>query len=387
MKDKQPGSFRKTKSGKWEYRIAYTDEYNQHKQKSFSGESKDECLKRADAFLEKRAKYMSGIDVDATIPDILKMKIEDDLNHGFTGEQGYDRNLHTIEIIAKSPIGYIPIYELTEIQINYFLQTLAHTYSNNTISKVYGMLKSAYKLAVYQDIVSKNIMDSSTLRCPKAKKQDKVVKGLSELEQKMFLIALENHKVPSGRNNYKAQLLIELYAGLRMGEINALKPSSIHLTEDGGYIHVDATVSRGINCRPFIKSGTKTEAGVRDVPISKPLIPILKKALKDYRKNPEGLLFYDFKKGSIIETHQVNSFYRRICEKAGIPFMGQHSLRHTFASRCIESGISPYVLKAWMGHTDIHITLDTYADIFARINQKSVSQFNTYIENVIDNPD
>ena len=84
----------------------------------------------------------------------------------------------------------------------------------------------------------------------------------------------------------------------------------------------------------------------------------------------DSLIDYDGK-GGIIETSQVNSFFQRICEKAGVPAMGQHSLRHTFATRCIEAGIQAVVLKKWMGHTDIHITLDTYTDVFDRMNNES----------------
>lgn len=63
------------------------------------------------------------------------------------------------------------------------------------------------------------------------------------------------------------------------------------------------------------------------------------KALETMRPNPEGLVFYDHIKGSIIETTQVNSFFSRITEKAGIPVTGQHALRHSFATRCIEAGV------------------------------------------------
>ena len=341
-------------------------------------------MQRAESFREKLSKHMLGIDVDASIPDLLLRKIQEDLDQGFTGEQGYDRNLHTIEIIKRSIIGSVPIYEITEVQITYLLKSLATKYSNNTLSKIYGMLKAAYKMAVYEDILQTNLMESNSIRCPKSKLKDRDVKGLTEDEYKRFLVALEAHKVPSNRNNYKAQLLIELYAGLRMGEINALKPSDIHLTKDGGYIHVHATVARGLNCRPFIKDGTKTDAGVRDVPISKLLHPVLQEALKNRKKNSLGLLFYDYHKGGIIETTQVNCFFRRICEKADIEYRGQHCLRHTFASRCIESGISPLVLKTWMGHTDIHITLDTYSDVFDRMNQSAVVQLNQYMETITE---
>lgn len=65
-----------------------------------------------------------------------------------------------------------------------------------------------------------------------------------------------------------------------------------------------------------------------------------------------------------------------------VTYHGQHALRHTFATRCIESGNQPVVLKTWMGHTNIHITLDVYADVFDKMNDKSVAQFDTYLDSI-----
>jgi integrase len=79
-------------------------------------------------------------------------------------------------------------------------------------------------------------------------------------------------------------------------------------------------------------------------------------------------------KDGIIETSQVNSFYRRICEAAGIEYNGQHALRHTFATRSIEAGVPPLVLKKWLGHANIHITLDTYSDVFDKMNFESTDK-------------
>lgn len=94
----------------------------------------------------------------------------------------------------------------------------------------------------------------------------------------------------------------------------------------------------------------------------------------------DNLVFYDYNKNSVISTTQVNCYYQRICRDAGILADGQHSLRHTFATRCIESGIPPVVLKNWLGHTDIHITLDTYTDVFKAMDNSAVSTFDQYIE-------
>lgn len=384
MKKKEPGSFRRNKSGGWEYRIYYKNEYDERKLKSFTAKTKEGCLDKAKAFLDKHKMYMKGIAIDATIPELLREKFTLDFEKGYTREQGYDRCMKTIDIIERHDLGKMPIIDVELVHIDAFLRFITK-YSNNTIRKVYSMLCTAFKLAIDQKVIEENLMTEKSLRCPKSKKKDRVVKGLTEEEQKKMLNALEAYKVPKGRNNYKTQLLIELYSGLRMGEINALKPSDIKLTEDGGgFIHVERTVSRGIDSRPFISDSTKTEAGVRDVPISKPLLPIIKKALADTKKNPYGLIFYDYIKGGIIETTQVNLFYRRLCEKADIPFNGQHALRHTFATRCIESGIPAVVLKHWLGHTDIHITLDTYSDVFDRMNSKAVEKFNSYMDTIYE---
>ena len=88
-----------------------------------------------------------------------------------------------------------------------------------------------------------------------------------------------------------------------------------------------------------------------------------------------GLVFYVYLKDDIVGTTQVSNFFRRITEKAGIPVTGQHALRHTFATRCIEAGVPAVVLKKWLGHTNIHITLDTYADVFDRMHFEATDKF------------
>ena len=78
----------------------------------------------------------------------------------------------------------------------------------------------------------------------------------------------------------------------------------------------------------------------------------------------------------------MNCFFQRACEKCDISLRGQHALRHTFATRCIEAGVPPVVLKTWLGHTDIHITLDTYADVFNSMHNDSMNKLNEYINSI-----
>ena len=176
------------------------------------------------------------------------------------------------------------------------------------------------------------------------------------------------------------QLKIELYTGMRMGEINALKIEDVDF--DRGLIRINKTISRGLDDRHYLKESTKTETGTREVPMNDLIRPVFEEAVASAPSNPLGLIFYDTNKKDVISTPQVNSYFRRVCKKAGIEPRGQHTLRHSFASRCIEAGIPPVVLKTWMGHTDIHITMDTYADVFSRMNNSSMKQFEEYAMNL-----
>ena len=112
------------------------------------------------------------------------------------------------------------------------------------------------------------------------------------------------------------------------------------------------------------------------------MIPYLVFALERYQDNSEGLLFYDTVHGKMISTQQVNCFYGRVCKKLGIENNGQHSLRHTYATRAVEAGINPNILKTWMGHSDIHITMDTYADASAMMQNSETALLDAYYKRI-----
>lgn len=85
----------------------------------------------------------------------------------------------------------------------------------------------------------------------------------------------------------------------------------------------------------------------------------------------------------IISTCQVNERFKRICDKYGIrsgDSVNQHMLRHTFATRSMESGMAYDVLQKMIGHRSIKTTIDTYCDVFEANEQKNVNIMNTYLQ-------
>ena len=144
------------------------------------------------------------------------------------------------------------------------------------------------------------------------------------------------------------------------------------------------TVVQGINDRAHVRESTKTRKGMREVPINELVKPVLEDAIAKAPYNRQGLLFFDVNKKDVVTTSQVNCQFKRILAKANISDRGQHALRHTFATRAIEAGVDPTVLRDWLGHTDIHVTLDTYADVFLNMNKDAVDKFVSYTEALRD---
>lgn len=176
--------------------------------------------------------------------------------------------------------------------------------------------------------------------------------------------------------SYKLQFLVQLYSGLRMGEVNALTPEDIDFEHN--LIHVRNTVIF-LNGKSELGDTAKTYTGVRDVPICKKLMPVLQEAMEKMRDNPFHLVFYNHKADKIIGTSSASSSFTRMCKRCGIDLRGSHALRHTFATRCIEAGVPAVVLKKWLGHSDIHVTLDIYADVYDRMHHDAIRMLDEHI--------
>lgn len=366
---------------RYRLQIYYYDNLGAKQRKSFTGKTKQVVREKRNKFSKKLLDNAITYTSSATIPQLLKELANYDYNINIIKATAYQRRIDTITIIEKSFLGNIPISDIQKNMINQYLFSLQSKYSNSTISKVYAAISRAFKIAISRHIVASNPMDDPFLKRPKSAKSDRVIKAFTYEEEKCFLKALKDHKYNYGNNHndYDSMLLIELFAGLRMGEISALTPEDIDLNNN--YIHVSKTVSRGLNNSIFISETPKTENGIRDVPIVPQLKPVLKKCIENYKDNKLNLIFYNYSMDRPITTQQVNDYFSRFCQKYRIKKNGgQHLLRHTYATRCIEAGIPAEVIMKWMGHSDISITINTYCDVFMKMHNDAINLFTKYCD-------
>ena len=103
--------------------------------------------------------------------------------------------------------------------------------------------------------------------------------------------------------------------------------------------------------------------------------------------NKEQLLFKLINQKYTRRTN-VNSELQRILKSQfGITGISTHSLRHSYGTRCVESGMAPVVVQRLMGHTDITVTLNTYTSVFDKFKEAEIDKVNrSYMnENLISN--
>lgn len=346
--------FKENSSDRWVYQY-----YINGRKRKITAKTKPLLMRKIRKRENEEREYKSNI----TIAELLKAHEKEKLDNNLIQISTYGRNLFTIGII-ETGINK-PIKEVTEEDLKEFLTSIIN-YSNSTISKVFIKLKQSYRIALDKELIPKDL--TVKLIKPKSSKKDKEIIALTVDEQKAFLDIVKNSK-------YAMQYIIAIYTGMRMGEINALHIKDIDFKNKT--ININKTVSRDDEYKEFINDTTKTVNGVRVIPINNILMPYL----VDFCKDKHGYLFSD---NRVISTPMVNSEFKRLNNKYKFSEnnVNTHMLRHTYATRCIEAGIQPIVLKKLLGHADISTTLNTYSHVFEELENKQIDLLENYLNNI-----
>lgn len=155
-------------------------------------------------------------------------------------------------------------------------------------------------------------------------------------------------------------ILTLAYAGLRWGEVTALRVRSVNRLRRRFVIEENA-VTIGYE----IHVGTPKTHKNRSVPYPERLTPMIEKACAG--KGPEGLLSGDgvsHMRNSGAQGWFANAVKRAQAVDPSIPRLTPHDLRHTAASLAISSGANVKAVQRMLGHASAAMTLDTYADLF-----------------------
>ena len=355
----------------WYYVVNPTTLKKQRKCKRFKTEEESKDFLSTIKYQKEDVLYNDNDGLPLNL--LIKGNIERKVDLGLIGGNQYDRLTRTLKTIEKWDLATKCIDKFKSDEIQSYLNSL-RDYSNSYITKIYGLIYSTFEIAQKKGYIVKNPM-IDVIR-PKSNKDDKEVRAMSIEEQQAFTNYLMS--MPISLEPYKNVFLFQMFLGLRIGEALALKKTDFNLQRN--IVSVQRTLTYDKEKNLIVGNRTKTYSGKRDVPIPEFIRDNVIEQMKVAENNKDNLLFTS-SNNTLVFTNNINYRLKRILKAMGIEDISTHSLRHTFGTRCIESGMRAVAVQRLLGHKDVSVTLNTYTTIFDKYKEQEIEKLNSYCMN------
>ena len=211
-------------------------------------------------------------------------------------------------------------------------------------------------------------MLDENLRKPISERPERKIEALTVNEEKKLVKILNNQE---SVHKYSIIILLQLYTGMRIGEILALTKDCIDLKNNT--ITVYRTLTQDDNYHVIMGEHTKTydktsgiDKGKRTFAMNIKVRKLIETSLNSRAQNINKLLFWDYRKNFYVTPSEINSYLKRINAKYKITndSLHSHRLRHTFVTRLREAGVDIKIIQYLVGHIEgSSITDDIYTSL------------------------
>ena len=285
-------------------------------------------------------------------------------------------------------IGSMLLRDVKPMDCQMILNAMESDYAGSTIRQTYMTMGTFFKSAKDNGFIDRHPMDGVRYTKPVRAVDD--IHFLTVDEQKRFLEAAK------GSHNY-AQYALILETGLRTGEMIGLTWDAIDWEKRT--LTVNKTLEFRYKQDEWRAGPPKTESSYRTIPLTDTAYGILREIYdtREYRNESEGLstvltfmdrktgqkrklvmrdlVFINWRTGMPAKNSSYDTHLYKLCDDAGIKRFCMHALRHTYATRAIESGMQPKVLQKLLGHASITTTMNRYVHVTDDSMKEGVAQF------------
>ena len=223
--------------------------------------------------------------------------------------------------------------------------------SQKSVKDILIVLKMVLRFGVKYNLIVHRQID---IRFPTERERQEVEVLSKSSQRKIMEFARENFTFQN------LGIYICLSAGLRIGEVCALTWNDIDA--ELGVISITKTIQRiyyvgGAERRTEVIIDTpKSKNSIREIPMTKDLL----RMVKPLKKVVNGSFYVLTNSSAPTEPRTYRNYYKRLMKQLDIPALKFHGLRHSFATRCIESNCDYKTVSVLLGHSNISTTLNLY---------------------------
>ena len=350
------GSISRRKGGGWmaQY-VVYTAEGR--KRRTLYGGTRAEVAAKLAKFLSDQE---GGLTFDAgkqTLDDYLDRWLNDSVR-GTVRQSTFERHEQIIRLHLRPSLGSIKLKALRPAHVQgFYRESLDSGLSPATVHKIHAVLHKALGQAVGWSLVPRNPTEVVT---PPRPAPDEV-RPLGSEQVKVLLEAASGER-------FESIYVLAIYTGLRQGELLGLKWDDVDLGD--GLVRVRRTLTR--HRGRLLLSEPKTKRSRRTVRLTEPAVDALRDHLARQVVQIEGLgdayrdqgLVFATQTGALVNPSNLRKrSFAPLLERAGLPKIRFHDLRHTCATLLLARNVNPKIVSEMLGHATISITLDTYSHV------------------------
>lgn len=359
------GTITKRKDGRWEAKYTVYTPSGKKRKAVYAKTRREAAAKLAEA-MGSAARGIVFDSRNATVGEYLERWLDDVVKPN-TAHRTYSTHRQQIDSHIAPTVGGIKLEALRKAHIDgLYARLLAERPAGSglapsSVRRVHAVLHGALEEAVRGDLIPRN--PAAHANKPKVRHAELEREPLDTEQADAFLAAAEEDR-------YEALYVLCLQCALRQGEALALKWADINLDIGSAYIIRQLQRRRGENGQPGrLEFYEPKNASLRKVGLPQRSVS----ALRIHRKrqaeeklqagslySDQGLVFANGTGGPLDAQNVVNRHFKPLLQKADLPPIRFHDLRHSCLSLLAQKGVPIRDLQALAGHASAAFTLQRY---------------------------
>ncbi len=309
--------------------------------------------------------------------------------------KSYYNTVYRKHIFPK--LGNFYLRDITQVQIKELIKELGKQgYKYETKNKVRVMLLDMFNKALVNEFVNRNPAIGITVK----RDEEKDIQVLSIEDQVSFFDCCKG-------TFYDNFFTVAVSTGMRIGEIAALRQEDVDF--ENKLISVKRTLVyqkyESDTCKTFHFELPKTKTSIRQIPMNRQCEVALKKQLlqknvvKSKRPKECDIQFQDLlfttKYNTPLNSQIIYDAIKKVVDEINLvrddteemETFSCHCFRHTFATRCFESGIQPKTVQSYLGHASLQMTMDLYTSVLKEHKISEMDKLDNILTKISENGD